>query len=269
MNLILIRQSEVHRGTIQIALDDPRSKHILKHLKKNVGDLLEIGIVDASRGVASLQAINGRWITLQIREDSIPANNASVEISTPKVTLILALAFPKRMKALWPVVASFGIHRIIIVRAALSDPEYNQSSVLNPKVYEPLILEGMSQGKHIRSIGVNVDVEEPLSRELLGRFSFENKASTGKFFFDIDDERPPTNALDAILDHLDGEVSEVVLAIGPERGWTEMEAATFREEKFQAVSLGPPVLRVDTAVIASLGIVTCALDRAISRKRKR
>jgi len=45
----------------------------------------------------------------------------------------------------------------------------------------------------------------------------------------------------------------VVLAIGPEGGWIDREVETFVARGFTAVSLGAPILRVETAVAAALG----------------
>ena len=43
-----------------------------------------------------------------------------------------------------------------------------------------------------------------------------------------------------------------ILAIGPERGWSEQEANMFADEcGFEAASLGSSILRVDTAVISA------------------
>jgi RsmE family RNA methyltransferase len=46
---------------------------------------------------------------------------------------------------------------------------------------------------------------------------------------------------------------EVVLAIGPEGGFVEREASTFRDIGFEAVSLGRRILRVETALAFLIG----------------
>ncbi len=51
----------------------------------------------------------------------------------------------------------------------------------------------------------------------------------------------------------------VVLAIGPEGDFSTAEYAQFREHSFKPVTLGPLVLRADTAAIASMAIVSEAL----------
>ncbi len=47
----------------------------------------------------------------------------------------------------------------------------------------------------------------------------------------------------------------VVLAVGPEGGWTDEERATFAERRFDAVSLGEGILRSETATLAALAVL--------------
>ena len=47
----------------------------------------------------------------------------------------------------------------------------------------------------------------------------------------------------------------VALAIGPEGGWTADEERAFREHGWIAASLGPTILRAETAAVASLSVV--------------
>jgi 16S rRNA (uracil1498-N3)-methyltransferase len=56
---------------------------------------------------------------------------------------------------------------------------------------------------------------------------------------------------------------EVLLAIGPEGGWTPAELALFTGAGWHSASLGPRILRVETATVAALAVVsaTTAEDR--------
>jgi 16S rRNA (uracil1498-N3)-methyltransferase len=52
----------------------------------------------------------------------------------------------------------------------------------------------------------------------------------------------------------------IIIAIGPEGGWTNAEIALAGESGFQLVSLGRQVLRTITAPIVALSIVAAAID---------
>ena len=47
---------------------------------------------------------------------------------------------------------------------------------------------------------------------------------------------------------------KVALAIGPEGGWTAEEMLLFREREWTPVTLGPRILRAETAAIAAIAI---------------
>ncbi|PNJ97879.1 16S rRNA (uracil(1498)-N(3))-methyltransferase [Cylindrospermopsis raciborskii S07] len=55
-------------------------------------------------------------------------------------------------------------------------------------------------------------------------------------------------------------IKEVVVAIGPEGGWTETEIATAILAKFQPVSLGDRILRAATAPIVALSLIAAACE---------
>jgi 16S rRNA (uracil1498-N3)-methyltransferase len=52
----------------------------------------------------------------------------------------------------------------------------------------------------------------------------------------------------------------VALAIGPEGGWTAAEGQMFKRAGWVAASLGPTILRAETAAIAALAVVMAELQ---------
>jgi 16S rRNA (uracil1498-N3)-methyltransferase len=57
------------------------------------------------------------------------------------------------------------------------------------------------------------------------------------------------------------EEGEGLLAIGPEGGWTEEELRLFQKEGWLSASLGPTILRAETAAIAATAITMSVLSR--------
>jgi 16S rRNA (uracil1498-N3)-methyltransferase len=53
---------------------------------------------------------------------------------------------------------------------------------------------------------------------------------------------------------LEGEVDSVAMAIGPEGGWAPDEIKLFEDSGWRAVTLGPRILRAETAAIAALAV---------------
>ena len=53
----------------------------------------------------------------------------------------------------------------------------------------------------------------------------------------------------------------IVLAVGPEGGWTDAELQSFREAGWMWASLGGTILRAETAAIAALAVVLAELQK--------
>ena len=54
--------------------------------------------------------------------------------------------------------------------------------------------------------------------------------------------------------------AEIVLAVGPEGGWTIEELQSFQQAGWTSASLGRTVLRAETAAIAATAIATAELS---------
>jgi 16S rRNA (uracil1498-N3)-methyltransferase len=76
------------------------------------------------------------------------------------------------------------------------------------------------------------------------------KVSAGHRYFLDEGEAPP------LLREIPAERQDTVaLLIGPEGGWTDAEREQARAAGWAPVSLGPLVLRAETAVCAALAVV--------------
>ena len=62
------------------------------------------------------------------------------------------------------------------------------------------------------------------------------------------------------MDGAGDEIPAIRLAIGPEGGWAPEEAALLDAEGWKPVSLGPRILRAETAAIAALSVVAAMLE---------
>jgi 16S rRNA (uracil1498-N3)-methyltransferase len=56
------------------------------------------------------------------------------------------------------------------------------------------------------------------------------------------------------------EMPQLEIAIGPEGGWAPQEEALFDANGWRAVSLGPRILRAETAAIAALSVIASCLE---------
>ncbi|MGC1421391.1 MAG: RsmE family RNA methyltransferase [Terracidiphilus sp.] len=67
-------------------------------------------------------------------------------------------------------------------------------------------------------------------------------------------------ALEEAIAAAGAEMPDLEIAIGPEGGWAPDEEALFDANGWRAVSLGPRILRAETAAIAALAVVASMLE---------
>lgn len=274
MNLILLDASEVTNSTAVLSMNDERAKHITKHLRKKTGDTVQVGVVNGGKHTATVTlSENGtKSLTLSLSKEELPQEEF------PRITLVLALPFPDRLKYLWPVVATMGVQKIVVLKATLSNEEHVVSRSLRPETYNRLIREGLSQGGHTQWPEVIVDVKERISLEQLEKYVGSPKkrgTNVARVFLDCGEETivPPsvrTSLLQqlAVCRHMP--TPSAVVAVGPNRGWTEQESKLFQKAGFKSALMGPSIMRVDTAVVAGIAQVQAALQEvSIQQKYKR
>jgi 16S rRNA (uracil1498-N3)-methyltransferase len=68
------------------------------------------------------------------------------------------------------------------------------------------------------------------------------------------------NALDESMAAAETEMPALEIAIGPEGGWAPEEEALFDANGWRATSLGPRILRAETAAIAAMAVVASCLE---------
>jgi 16S rRNA (uracil1498-N3)-methyltransferase len=74
------------------------------------------------------------------------------------------------------------------------------------------------------------------------------------------DENPGAPPILSVLPQHRHATDEIYLAAGPEGGWTGREHSMLEQKKWLSVSLGPSVLKTETAVIAALAVLNAAWD---------
>jgi 16S rRNA (uracil1498-N3)-methyltransferase len=68
------------------------------------------------------------------------------------------------------------------------------------------------------------------------------------------------HAIKEAIDAAKEEMPVLEVAIGPEGGWAPAEEALFDDNGWRAVSLGPRILRAETAAIAALAVIASCLE---------
>lgn len=236
MNLLLLDPSDLGAGgtaTVRADRYPPRAG-LWPPLP---GRVLRVGMRDGQIGRGEVDAVGGGLVQLRVAFTDPPPPPLPM-------TLLLALPRPKMLRRVLRASAELGIKRVVLLNASRVDKSYWQSPLLAPASVEGCFRAGLEQA-------VDTGWPELQLRSRLRPF--------------VEDELPALAAgSERVLAHPAAALpvepaggARVTLAIGPEGGFTDFEAGLFAAAGFTARSLGPRVLRVETA-LPVLATAICA-----------
>lgn len=241
MNLLLIEPAELVEG--EVVLSDERARHLREVLRVQVGSVVRVGRIDGPTGTARVQAIEGRSVRLACTLDGdVPP--------TPSVDLVLALPRPKVLRRLWSQLAALGVGTVVLTNANRVERYYFDSHVVRPDDVRPHLIEGLVQARDTRVPRIE------LRRAFKPLVEDELDALFGDATRLVCDPSYERSMLDAVRPS-----KRVVLALGPEGGWSPYERELLEKHGFTGVGLGPRTLRSDTAAVALVTLAHEALRR--------
>ena len=233
MNRILFEPSELAADG-RATFGGVRAEHVRTILHGEVGQALKTGVVDGPIGTGVIERIDGETVTIRCVHDR--------EALPPWIDLVLAPPRPRVMKRLLPQLAAMGVGRIVLVGAAKVEKAFWGAQLLKEEVYRPLLVDGLMQAG--TTALPTIQLERGFGRWLEGgRFEEQFAGQSDRIVAHPDPQA--TN-------HEPRATSRLVLAIGPEGGWTDDEVVRLEAHGFRRMSLGPRILRTDTATIALL-----------------
>ena len=237
MNLILFEEPF---ESVRLEGSDPRAKHLREVLRVKVGALVFIGFVNGPRARAEVISVDqdGRCELKVIATEAAPG--------LLPISLLIGLPRPHTARRVLFEAASLGIDAMHFFQTEHSEPSYAKSRLWQTKKWRERILRGTEQafGTYLPQVELHTDMQSGMAAL---------PVSSAKFALD---NYEASNSLGAVsIDNSAG----VVIAIGPERGWSPTERFVFRENHWQLAHLGPNVLRTETACVAAVSVVASKL----------
>jgi 16S rRNA (uracil1498-N3)-methyltransferase len=152
-----------------------------------------------------------------------------------------------------------GIARITPILARRTEKHLAQSAAKRAERWRRIALEASKQSRRtdIPEIADPIPLKQALEQE---------KSPTRILLSETEQTTTLTTALEIATTGTNGLQSNLsptsithALAIGPEGGWTPEEMLLFTQHQWQPVTLGPRILRAETATIAAIAIASTHL----------
>jgi 16S rRNA (uracil1498-N3)-methyltransferase len=212
--------------------------HLVRVLRARVGQDYDIATGDAVRRGRITLTKNDR-VEFELGEEISHADSADI-------TLVLAIFKFDRLEWAIEKCTELGVSRIVPVIAQRTDSHLAAASAKRAERWQRIARQASEQSRRAAppEIAAPIKLAEALNiRAALRIVLAESEDRTL-----LRDLVKPGTA-DA----------GIVLAVGPEGGWIEDEAKSFRQAGWISASLGNTILRAETAAIAATAVVASAL----------
>ena len=215
----------------QAALTGAHADHLARVLRARIGQEFDIATGTVVR----------RGRVIRVADDRVEFELGD-ELSSPDsihITLLLSIFKFDRMEWAIEKCTELGISRIVPVIARRTDAHLASAAEKRAARWRRIAIEAAEQSRRTATPEISDPVKLKDALQLTGALRIllaesENRTS----FYDV----------------LKSAAEDVLLAVGPEGGWTVEEINGFQKEGWISASLGPTILRAETAAIAALAI---------------
>jgi 16S rRNA (uracil1498-N3)-methyltransferase len=214
------------------ALVGEHADHLIRALRARVGEEFDIaagGVVRRGR----ITNIADRRVEFELGEE--------ISLSrTSNVTLLLAIFKFDRMEWAIEKCTELGVARMIPVIALRTDAHLASASHKRVERWRRIARQASEQSRRAAPPEIAGPVKLQKAVEIQGALKIVLAESEQQTHFR--DLHAPSDG-------------EILLAIGPEGGWTDEELQIFQKSGWTAATLGPTILRAETAAMAATAIV--------------
>jgi 16S rRNA (uracil1498-N3)-methyltransferase len=227
---------QVRNGHAEIAGEDAR--HLTRVLRVGVGQRYEIS---DNRTVYLAEIETAR------KEQVIFKTLEKLPVVEPPVRMILCAAIVKFDHFEWMIekATELGVAKIIPLVSVRTERGLDKAAPKRLERWRRIGLEASQQSRRAHL----PEIAEPASWE-------DVLATAGTYRYALDENG--TRPLPAVFPVARKADDSVALLIGPEGGWTDDERSEFAAAGWAPVSLGPSILRAETAALAALAVVSAA-----------
>jgi 16S rRNA (uracil1498-N3)-methyltransferase len=228
---------QVRKGLAEITGEN--AHHLTRVLRVEVGQKFEI--TDNERAwLATVETARKDLVRFHVLEELSPGPEL------PPITLYLSLIKFERFEWAVEKATELGVSRIVPVEANRSEPGLFAGAHKRVERWRRIARESSEQSRRLRV----PEIGQPMRLLDVLKQGSVREAFTHRCWLD---EQTGSKALFDVIHFHAGD--SAALLIGPEGGWIDAERQQFAAAGWVGASLGPTVLRAETAVCAALGVL--------------
>ncbi len=220
-------------------LTGTHADHLIRVLRARVGQEFDIA--------AGSKVHLGRIVAIREGRVEFELGEEILATAAPPVTLLLAVSKFDRMEWAIEKCTELGASRIVPVIARRTDAHLAAAAAKRVDRWRRIALEASEQSRR----AAPPDIADPLDLRAATNL-------TGAMRIVLAESEQQALLRDVLVPNPEG--GHILLAIGPEGGWTDEELRQFLAAGWISASLGPTILRAETAAIAAVAVVVAELN---------
>ncbi len=226
---------QIHDGRAELTGDDAR--HLSRVLRVEPGQRYELSDNHCAY-LAEIDAVASARVTFRILE-ALPAPRPA-----PQIALYPALIKFDRFEWVVEKATELGVARVVPVITERAEKGLAGAAPKRLERWRKIARESSQQSRRLQI--PEIQPAEPFTTAVSAPASF-------RFFLD---ENPATSSLLSVLPPDPAPDDLFSILTGPEGGWTDRERTLALAAGWKPVSLGPNILRAETAAIAGLAVLS-------------
>ncbi len=246
MHRFFIKSEQLLPNNKAILTDENDVKHLVRVLRGEIGELVELCVNHEKEFIGKIEAIEDQAVYFEILKEK------TVDRESP-IVIHLYQGLPKADKMEWIVqkTVELGANAVIPVQmtrsvAKIADEKDNKKKTDR---WQKIADEAAKQSKRLANVEIRAAIRFKGVEALIAKYDL----------FLVPYELETSTGLKPLLSTFENPVKTIGILIGPEGGIDEVELQKLIELGAKPITLGPRILRTETAGIATVTMLQYAL----------
>lgn len=223
-----------------VSLSNEDIHHLLHVMRKTIGDQFEV-VNNNKLFLCEITSLNPfKCLVKNMKEE-----HSELDYD---VTPLLPLLKSEKMELVLQKASELGVKRIVLVNCERCNVKIDEQTFTKKRIrYQKICEEACEQSRRL-----TIPIIDGI---------FDLKSLPNKYLSTINLVAYERLVGDNNMFPMDKKVNDITYLIGPEGGFSEKEIDLLIKKGFECISLGKRILRVETAAIAGLSLISYWLER--------
>ncbi|KJP88131.1 hypothetical protein AK88_02248 [Plasmodium fragile] len=247
MNLILISLKSIRKneaGEFFFQTDERQTSHLRNILKVQLNQVVKVGVINRGKGEGVITEDNNKHYTIKLLT---PIHLQKSQDKYIPIDVVICIPRPKVLSKFLQQLSSVGVQKIIIVFSEFANKSYESSKILKNEEIKNALQLGLEQAMCTQFPHIFIHYSFSSFVMNIDRYSDENTIKLCA--------HTEVRGSDSCVEReiLCTERGKILLMVGCERGFSDLEIYLIRKLQFRFFNLTERILKCETALLVIIG----------------